>query len=235
MRWTLITGAAKGVGRAIALDLAAHGYPVVVHFCTSREEALEVVAECRALGSAAEAIQGSFSTRQETAAFIERYLEKFPETQNLINNVGNFFVGTSMETPEEIWHDLFQTNVHAPFALIQRLAPSLKANSGSIVNIGFAGISYQYTSVHCAAYDVTKAALWRMTRELALEFAADRVRVNMVSPGHLENTVNSLRAELPLKRLGTLTEVARVVRFFLEESSEYVTGQNIEVSGGVRL
>lgn len=237
MSWALVTGAAKGLGRQICLDLAKRGFDVAIQYRSSQREAEELVVDCRSHGVAAEMIQGDFSSPLLVKDFIERYLKKFPQTKWLINNVGNYLLGPATKTSEENWEELFQTNVHAPFALIKALVPSLKAEKGCIINIGVAGVEYRFPNPRSTAYGVTKSALWTLTRGLAVELAPDHVRVNMVSPGHLENSVDKPAdpSVLPMHRLGTLAETARAVLFLLEDSSEYITGQNIDVAGGLRL
>lgn len=236
MTWTLVTGAAKGIGRAICLSLAERLYPLVVHYNTSEKEAQELVQLLRGRGCQAEAIQGDFSSPIALSDFIGRYRSRFPATKNLVNNVGNYLIASAANTLEEDWYALFQTNLHAPFVLTRALLPSLKSAKGNIINLGFAGAGYRFTNVHCTAYNISKNALWMLTRSLAAELGPD-VRVNMVSLGHIENSVEKtvdLRL-VPMRRLGRLDEVARAVTFLLEDASAYITGQNIEVSGGVRL
>src|ERR1700730_7804943 len=123
--WTLVTGGAKGLGAEICLTLAAEGYPLVIHYRSSREEAEKVAAECRQLGVEAECLQGDFSSLETTRQFIEAYRSRFPSTANLINNVGNYLIKSAGQTTLEEWYSLFQTNLHAPYELIQALLPSI--------------------------------------------------------------------------------------------------------------
>src|SRR4029077_6351789 len=133
--------------------------------------------------------------------------------------------------------DLFQTNVHAPLQICQALLPSITELSGSIVNIGRAGIHIGRADSETGVYMATKAALWSLTRSLARECAPMQVTVNMVSPGQLNNS-GSLQKDvstLPMKRAGLPEEVARVIAFLFEPDNHYITGQNIEVAGGLGL
>ena len=123
MRWTLVTGAAKRLGAEICGQLATKGFPVVVHYNTSHLEAESAVKGLRKMGVDAEMIQGDFSTLETTHDFIERYTAKFPETQNLVNNVGNYLIKSALKTSQEEWLDLFQTNLNAPAAIINGLLP----------------------------------------------------------------------------------------------------------------
>jgi NAD(P)-dependent dehydrogenase (short-subunit alcohol dehydrogenase family) len=237
MSWTLVTGGGKRLGAEICLKLASEGYDVVIHYRNSRTEAKDIARQCRDKGVEAETIQGDFSDKESTVLFVQKYLKRFSDTQNLINNVGSYLVSSSLLTPLDLWYELFQTNLHAPMILIQNLAPSLKKNRGSIVNIGIAGINSSRTDTYSTAYTCSKTALWMLTKSLALELAAYQVKVNMVSPGYLDIAVDlpkDMRG-LPMNRAATSQEVAHVIAFLLKKESVYITGQNIEVAGGVRL
>ena len=231
--WTLVTGGAKNLGAALCLSLAEAGRSVVVHYSQSQREALDVVALCRAKGGQAEAIQGDLSSIENVQEFLRRYLERFPETNGIINNVGDYLLRSASETSIEEWTHLFQLNLHAPFLLTQALAPSLIRNKGNVINIGVSGLYQHKGSLKAAAYLLTKQALLGLTLSLAREWAPLGVRVNMVSPGELEHSVD--HHLIPMERPATCSEVCRVVNFLLHPESQYLTGQNIEVAGGLGL
>lgn len=237
MGWTLVTGGGKRLGAEICLTLAKLGYPIVVHYNTSPEGAHAVVAKCREYGVEAEAIQGDFSTQESTEDFIIRYLKRFPDSANLINNVGIYLVRSGLKTSQKDWIHIFQTNFHAPCALIQALVPSITQTHGAIVNIGMVGIQQIGAKTYSTAYSASKQSLWMATRSFAAELAPSLVRVNMVSPGYLDISVDLPKdvKKLPMHRAGTCVEVARVVAFLLDNESNYITGQNIEVAGGFSL
>lgn len=237
MNWTLVTGGAKRLGAEICRTLARKGRGIVVHYNTSEEEALEVVEECREKGAAAECIQGDFSTTEGVEIFLKHYLKRFHNTENLVNNVGNYLIVPTLSTPFEEWEALMQTNLNAPFMLIQGLIPSIKQQEGNIINLGVSGLNSWRADVSSGAYTVTKAGLWVLTKSLAKELAKDHVRVNMVSPGQLDNSVDLPKdlKGLPMQRAGSPVEVARVIDFLLDPASSYITGQNIEVAGGKGL
>jgi NAD(P)-dependent dehydrogenase (short-subunit alcohol dehydrogenase family) len=237
MKWTLVTGAAKHLGRQIALLLAQKGHPVVIQYHYSEKEALDTCEEIRLLGGEASTIQGDFTTLDSTKAFIEAYKTKFPDTKNLINNVGNYIVKKALSTDMPTAYELFQTNVHVPFCLASELANPIKVAKGSIINIGTSGLHSFRADDRAPLYTATKMALFSLTKSLAKELAPFAVRVNMVSPGQLEESVD-LRDDVslfPMGRAGKGSEVARMVAFLLEEESCYITGQNIEVAGGLGL
>ncbi|WP_068470369.1 SDR family oxidoreductase [Candidatus Protochlamydia phocaeensis] len=237
MAWVLITGGAKRLGAELCYGLAEKGYSIAVHYNTSQLEALAVAEKCRLLGVQAGTIQGDFSTVESTIEFAERYVRLYPHTQALVNNVGNYLIKSALETEAEEWTGLFQSNLHAPFILSKALAPSLVRHCGQIINIGMSGIDKQGAHVYSAAYMITKGALLMLTRSLALELAPHGVRVNMVSPGYLDIAVDLPEdcSKLPMRRAGQCREISRVVSFLLDPASQYITGQNIEVAGGVGL
>lgn len=231
--WTLVTGGAKRLGAALCLSLAEKGYSVVVHYNHSEKEALEVVAQCQAKGVQAAAIQGDFSSVESVKDFVHRYLHQFPETVNLINNVGDYLIRSALQTSIEEWIYLFQTNLHTPFILTKLLVPSLIRHQGHIINIGVSGLRVHAASTYSTAYTLTKEGLWGLTLAVARELAPQGVSVNMVSPGELDISVDHHR--IPMHRPAYCWEVCRVVNFLLDPESSYITGQNIEVAGGLGL
>ena len=231
--WALVTGGAKRLGAALCVAIAEQGYSVAVHYRQSFVEANEVVAICRAKGVEAIAIQGDFSSPENIKTFTLSYLEQFPQTSLLVNNVGTYLIGSALQTSIDDWLNLFQVNLHTPFMLSSLLAETLIRNRGQIVNIGASGL--RRNSAHCysSAYTLAKEGLWGLTLSLARELAPHNVRVNMVSPGLLDNSVDNY--PIPMHRPGHDSEVCRVVTFLLDPASAYITGQNIEVAGGLGL
>jgi NAD(P)-dependent dehydrogenase (short-subunit alcohol dehydrogenase family) len=235
-KWILVTGASRRIGAEIALTLAAHKHSVVAHYRSHRSEAESVAEHCRAQGVAAETIQGDFQTMEGVERFLADYLSRFQETYGIVNNVGNYPLLSATQTSPRLWAELYQTNLHAPFALIQGLLPSLKRNKGRIVNMGATGAKRLSANTSATAYRGTKQGLYFLTLSLAKELAADEVTVNMVSPGYTEVAVDlDDPKKLPMKRAATLKEVAEVVALCFQPEWSYITGQNIEVAGGVGL
>lgn len=236
-KWVLVTGAAKGLGVEICHQLAKNGFNIVVHYSSSSSEASQVVQECQEVGVCAESLQGNFSSPEDLADFIRRYTAQYPKTCGLINNVGPFLIKPALETNEGEWLEMFQTNLFAPAALIRALMPSLQSEQGSIVNIGVAGLHTLRADTFSTAYTIAKMSLWMLTKSLALEAVPFNVRVNMVSPGYLERSVSHPEdiSQLLHQRFGSSLEVAEVIAFLFSSSAQYITGQNIEVAGAVRL
>ncbi len=236
MSWTLITGAAKGIGKAIAQTLAHAGWNILIHYNTSRIAADELARHCKELGVHAAIIQGAFDTPEQVKQFIDTCQSNYQNIENVINNVGIFTVAAASKTPAAEWEKIFQVNLHAPFAISQAFLPSIIQHKGAIINLGISGIESHRLFTQAAAYMSSKTALLTLTRSLAKELAPQQVRVNMVSPGTMENSV--LLADplaLPMNRPGSVYEVAEVLKFLLDPKNSYITGQNIEVAGGLGL
>ncbi len=235
--WILVTGGAKRLGAALCLALAEKGHSIAVHYRHSEKEALEIVAKCQALGVQAVSIQGDFSSVDGVMNFVQRYLQQVPETGALINNVGEYLTRSALQTSIEDWMRLFQANLHTPFILSQALAPSIIRAKGQIINIGVMGLMRRHANTYSTAYTIAKDALWMLTLALARELAPHGVRANMVSPGQLEISIDLPQDinQLPMHRPGYCWEVCHVVNFLLDQASAYITGQNIEVAGGVGL
>lgn len=238
MSWALVTGGARRLGKEIVLGLASQGHNVAIHLNKSVAEADALVEECKALGVDAVAVHGHFDAPSAVEAFAKRYLAQCPDTHLLVNNVGNYLAAPLQDTSIDAWNSLFQVNLHAPVQLTDLLLPSLKKARGGVINLGCAGLPGLRVDLKSPAYRATKAAMLSWTRSLARELAPDGVTVNMVSPGRMDNSVElteeRIRA-IPMGRPGKCNELARIVTFLADPSSEYITGQNIEVAGGLAL
>ena len=233
MAWVLVTGGAKRLGAQICRALARDGYDIIIHYRESRQKASEVAEHCSRLGVRTSLAQGDFSTRKGVDQFLKSMQE---DIAHLVNNVGQFLVKPASLTTLDEWENLMQVNFLAPIALSQGLLKMIRRNRGTITNIGHAGINFLKADTKYTAYTSSKRALLQWTRSLAKELAPEGVRVNMVSPGELENSVSLKNLEnLPMGRAGTLEEVSDIVSFLMSKNAAYVTGQNIEVAGGYCL
>ncbi len=231
MSWTLVTGGATRLGAEICQTLAKSGHNILVHYRTSVQDAEVVVKKCREQNVSSKMIFGDFSTQEKISEFIK----DVPNVKNLINNVGNILIKSSIDTTIEEYVDLMSVNLFAPIQITGAFLPGIKESSGSIINIGVAGAGNIRADLKYSAYSMSKLALLHYTKTLAKELAPQNVRVNMVSPGELENSVTLKNSKIPMMRAGSLKEVARVVDFLLKDESGYITGQNIEVAGGLAL
>ncbi len=235
--WAVVTGAAKGLGREIAFECARLGYNVVLQASKSFEEASKVQSICQSIGVQAKVLGCDLSNIGQRDQFCDECLALSGGVSLLINNAGVYFWGLSSITDERQALLMFETNCLAPIHLSRRLLNSIKKHEGSIINIGSAGVGYLYADLHAPIYHASKAALLMLTRSLAKEVALDKVRVNMISPGKMENSVDleDKGASLPLKRAASFDEIISVLHFLLRVDNRYITGQNIEIAGGFRL
>ncbi len=235
MRWTLITGGARRLGAAIARALAKKGRHCAIHYRHSQLQAEQLKNELRSYGVQAETIQGDFSTISSTQNFLNEYKERFSETELLINNVGNYILGNPTDLNPQTVLELFQINVNAALMCAQALLPSIKKCRGHILNIGMAGSAQNTANTYATIYNMTKLSLSMWTKSLAKELASQQICVNMVSPGYIENSIELPKdpKQMPWGRPAALSEVVDAVCFLT--SQNYITGQNLEVSGGTRI
>ena len=239
----LITGGGRGIGRAIALKVAAAGYDVAVNYRGSAAGAEEIASRIIILGRRAIAVQADVSDPAAVSAMVAEVEDKLGSVSLLVNNAGLSWNGLFQDMTYEDWRRLFAVNVDGAYHCIQAVLPRMLAEKeGNIINIssiwGGHGASCE------VAYAATKAALEGMTRSLAAELAPSGIRVNAVAPGCIasdmldalgEDTVALLREQTPMGRIGTAEEVAKVVRFLASADSEFVTGQVLTADGGFTL
>lgn len=231
----LITGASKGLGRAIALFLANSKASVTLHYRNHHQETEELAKECRGYGVSAETIYGDFSTRKGLFDFIEEHSRRFERISGLINNVGPYLVKPLSQTSIEEWESLLHLNVTVPFELSKAFLQGLIQEKGTIVNIGVAGLEKRAANSYCPAYMAAKEALLGLTRSIAFEVASSGVTVNMISPGVLEGSVDLplFVDKTPLKKPILYQDICAAIGYLIKARS--VTGQHIEIAGGFGL
>ena len=238
-----VTGASRGIGRAIACALAREGYAVGINYLKEKEKAEEVVSILRAEGHCAMAVQADVADRAAITAAIRAVEAAFGGIDVLVNNAGISEQHLFQDVSDEFWHRVFSVNVDGAFHTIQAVLPRMiREKSGSIINIssiwGQRGASCEVT------YSSTKAALIGMTRSLAMELAPSRVRVNCVAPGVIntdmvqvlgDEVLRQLAAETPIGRLGTAEDIAAAVAFLVSDKASFITGQVLTADGGFIL
>jgi len=233
MKKILITGAAKNLGAFLAKRLAKNNYSVIVHYNKSKSEAKKVIKACELEGVEAEMLQGDFSNYESLNAFVSNLKGLTNELYGFIHNVGNFEVGSFLKTSYIKWEELIQVNVNASFFLLKEIIPLLKDQMGHIICMGFAGINTNRADTYCSAYSLTKQALLFMVKSIAKEIASSNIKINMISPGYLEKSVVFPKDPFPMQRPASFEDILHTVQFLLDQT--YITGQNIEVAGGIRL
>ena len=226
------------VGRSIALDLAASGRAVAVHYNTSGDAAAEVVERITENGGKAAAVQANLMDDEAARALISRAVEGIGPLTSLINNASVFEDDTAETVSRDLWDAHMQVNLRAPFVLSQAFAEQVPRNiEGNIINL----IDQRVLNLtpHFTSYTLSKAALWTMTQTLALALAP-RVRVNAIGPGPTLPSPRQTQeqfirqwAALPLGRPAEPEEIAETVRFILDVPA--MTGQMIALDGGQHL
>jgi len=241
-RVAVITGASRGIGRSIALALAAEGARIVA-FDLDMAETEKVAGEIRALGAEALAVQGNVTVAADTERMIDAAMEKFGRVDILVNNAGITRDGLLMRMKEEDWDAVLGVNLKGAF-LCSRAASKVMAKQryGRIINI--ASVVGQMGNAGQANYCASKAGLMGLTKSNARELAKRNVTVNAVAPGFIatamtdalpEKTRQELAAQIPLERLGSADDIANAVLFLAAERSGYITGQVIGVNGGMYM
>ncbi|MEN7547939.1 3-oxoacyl-[acyl-carrier-protein] reductase [Rapidithrix thailandica] len=237
----LITGASKGIGRAIALKFAELGANVAFTYLSSVEKGQALEKELSDLGVKAKGFRSDASDFAAAEDLIKNYLEDFGSLDVLVNNAGITKDGLLMRMSEEQFDDVIRVNLKSVFNLTKAATRSMmKQKKGSIVNIssvvGVRGNAGQ------ANYAASKAGIIGFTKSVALELGSRNIRANVVAPGFIETemtaqldekVVDEWKEGIPLKRPGTAIEVAEAVAFLGSDMSTYITGQVVEINGGM--
>ncbi len=239
-RYALITGASRGIGRAIALKLAAQGFSVMINYASNEEAARKTLDDITANGGKAELLPFDVSDNKATAAAIESW-QAHHEGEYIsvvVNNAGIRKDNLMMWMPEEEWHRVLRISLDGFFNVTQPLLKSMLIKKwGRIVNIaslsGIKGMPGQ------ANYSAAKGGLIAATKALAQEVAKKRVTVNAVAPGFIKSDMTADLNEAELKRLipagrfGEAEEVAELVAFLVSDAAAYITGEVISINGGI--
>lgn len=232
----IVTGGAKGLGRHLCLRLAGAGYGILVNYLSSETAAGELVAE---IGSHAWKFRADVAQAGEVAAIFDA-ADTIANSAGLelalvINNVGIYDPVALRQIDGDQWERTIATNLNGAFHVCRQALKRLPSG-GQVINIGVAGNQLNQAEGFATDYYVSKAALLQLTRALAAEYASDGIRLNMVSPGQLANSIGELGGtpgQVPIGRDGSFEDVFQAIDYLL--NATYVTGANIEVSGGYRL
>ena len=237
----LVTGGSRGIGRAIALDLAKNGASVAVNFAGSEAKANEVVDEIKANGGNAFAIKADVSNGDEVQQMIKEVISQFGQLDILVNNAGITRDNLLMRMKDAEWDDVINTNLKGVFLCTKGVTRQMmKQRSGRIINIasvvGVSGNAGQ------ANYVAAKAGVIGLTKTTAKELASRNITVNAVAPGFIttdmtdelpEDVKAEMLKQIPLAKLGEPSDIANIVTFLASEKSKYITGQTMHVNGGM--
>lgn len=236
----LVTGASRGIGRGIALELAREGWDLCVNYRERREAAEAVASEIRNLGQNALAVQADVADGAAVADMVRQTERELGHVSLLVNNAGVAGQAQFQDITDEMWNRYLAVNLGGARNTIRAVLPwMLSEKSGCIVNIssiwGLRGASCE------VAYACTKAAIIALTRSLAMELAPSGIRVNCVAPGVIntdmvqvlgQETLRELAEQTPLGRLGTPEDIAHAVAFFASDKASFMTGQVLGADGG---
>ncbi|PAK36425.1 3-oxoacyl-[acyl-carrier-protein] reductase [Bacillus safensis] len=237
----VVTGASRGIGRSIAIDLAKSGANVVVNYSGNEAKANEVVDEIKALGQRAFAVKADVSNAEEVQAMMKQAIDTFGSIDILVNNAGITKDNLLMRMKENEWDDVININLKGVFNCTKAVTRQMmKQRSGRIINlasvVGVCGNPGQ------ANYVAAKAGVIGLTKTTAKELATRHITVNAVAPGFIstdmtdkldENVQTEMLKQIPLARFGAPEDISNVVVFLASEGAGYITGQTIQVDGGM--
>lgn len=239
----LITGATRGIGKQIAITLAKQGYNIALNYRKENEELENTKKEIEEIGVQVLAVKGDVANFEECENFVKQVIERFGQIDVLVNNAGITKDMLLMRMKKEDFEQVIDTNLVGTFNVTKNVVPyMMKARSGRIINISsVVGISGNAGQTN---YSASKAGIIGFTKSLAKEIASRNIFVNAVAPGFIETNMTDVLKDdvkqeiaknIPLKRMGTAQDVANVVKFLASDDSSYITGQVINVDGGMLM
>lgn len=239
----VITGGTRGIGKQIALELAKNGYDIVTNYRTENDDLKDLINQVEKLGVKINTYKCDVSNFENTEEFIKNVISDFGKIDVLINNAGITKDGLLMRMKKEDFEDVIDVNLVGTFNITRNVIPyMIKAKRGRIVNISsVVGVSGNAGQTN---YSASKAGIIGFTKSLAKEVASRNITVNAVAPGFIQTKMtevlknevkDEILKQIPLKRFGTTEDVAKTVKFLVSEDSSYITGQVINIDGGMLM
>ena len=239
----LVTGAARGIGRAIAIKLAGNGYDVIVNYNGSIEKANETVEECKKLGSNSKAYKCDVSDYDTVEQMVKDIIAEYGKIDCLVNNAGITKDTLLLRMTEEDFDKVIDINLKGAFNCLKHVSKyMIKARSGKIISLSsVVGVSGNAGQVN---YSASKAGIIGMTKSAAKELAARGITVNAIAPGYIETDMTNvlsddvkdgIKKSIPLSRLGQPEDIANAVNFLASDDASYITGQVLHVCGGMLM
>ena len=234
----LITGGAKGIGRAVALDLAGRGWTVAICYRTSAREAGEVIDGVKQSGGGGIAVHCDVSKAEAAVAFVQRVHREFGRIDALINGAGPYHRVSLLQESNAGWHDMFDNNLHPVFYLTQAVLPIMKAQKwGRIVSFTMANAEQLIAQPQLTAHYIAKVGLLALSRSFAKLIAADGITMNCVGPGFIDSgsapkeELERMVKMIPAGYVGSVGDAVAAVRYLLSDEARYVNGAHIQLSG----
>jgi len=237
----IVTGASRGIGKAIALKLAEEGYNIVINYVNGKESAEEVAKQAESLGAKVLVIQANISVADEVSNLVNETLKEFGTIDVLVNNAGITRDNLLIRMSEKDFEEVIDTNLKGAFLCTKAVSkPMMKQRKGKIINIssvvGITGNAGQ------SNYSAAKAGLIGFTKSIAKELAVRNITVNAIAPGFIETEMTAVLPEkvrdaflsgVPAGRMGNPEDVANAVAFLASEKANYITGQVLNIDGGM--
>lgn len=238
----LITGSARGIGKAIALELANHGAKIVINDILPKNEIDKTLEEIRKSDDQAIGIRADITIFKEVESMVKEIISKFGKIDILVNNAGIIRDSLLIRMKEEDWDAVININLKGTFNCSKTVAKYMmrQKSGGKIVNIS--SVIGLVGNIGQANYAASKAGIIGLTKSIAKELALRNINVNAIAPGFIETDMTKrlsekvrkdLQQQIPLKRLGTVKDIAKVVYFLVSDNANYITGQVINVDGGM--
>jgi len=238
----LITGSARGIGKAIALELANHGANIAINDILTENEINETLEEIKQITNKAIGIRADIAKLDEVESMMKEIINKFGKIDILVNNAGIVRDSLLMRMKEEDWDAVININLKGTFNCSKTVAKYMmrQKSGGKIVNIS--SVIGLVGNIGQANYAASKAGIIGLTKSTAKELALRNINVNAIAPGFIETDMTKklpekvrqdLQQQIPLKRLGTVEEVAKTVYFLVSDAANYITGQVINIDGGM--
>jgi 3-oxoacyl-[acyl-carrier protein] reductase len=237
-RVALITGGAKGIGRAVALDLASQDWAVAICYRTSAKEAAEVMEAVRQKGSKGIAVECDVSKSAAAVSLVERVRQEYGRIDALINGAGPYHRVSLLKETNDGWHSMFDNNLHSVFYLTQAVIPVMKAQQwGRVVSFSMANAEQLIAQPQLTAHYIAKVGLLALSRSFAKLIAPDGITMNCVSPGFIDSgsvppdELDKMVKFIPAGYVGSVNDAVGAVRYLLSDEARYVNGANIQLSG----